>query len=525
MSRKSLSDPAAGSPSIERLLEAISPALSQKLEQVMQEFRASLELEFDIRLKKALIEKQAEFRGRAEELRRTTEAETREAVGAEVAAELEARFKADHEKQLAELKSGLEVLSRKMTDRLKADHLKAIAQERESVRQKVTRELEGRFKPELETRLGDLRNRLEEEARQAVTRLKGQHAQAMIQERESVREQVSMDLEARFKKKLDDELIELRERLEGEARSRVDTLNGQHARAIALERESVRESVTAELAARFKAEIATGLSELESKLKADAHRAGSQWKLERTDLIKQVDRWRLLAEFHRRLGDASSQAEILNRFLGASERFCSGVALYVNKADGQELWASKGEAAVFPELISSETIDPEWYFAPVVIRSRTVAAVCAAGISDRESLIMLVEILKKTVETFGLRLRFFGSGAALETGTEDNSILEDGASNRPPDDDEDFRDEARKLARTLVSEIKLGHEEEVEEGRFHSDLYTRLQKEIDEGHEIYRRQVTVVGAHHDYFHEEVVKILAENNPERLGDAYPGKKNT
>ena len=472
MSRKSLSDPAAGSPSIERLLEAISPALSQKLDQLMQEFRASLELEFDIRLKKALIEKQAEFRGRAEELRRTTEAETREAVGTEVAAELEARFKADHETQLAELKSRLEVLSRKMTDRLKADHLKAIVQERESVREKVT-----------------------------------------------------MDLDARFKKTLDDELIELRERLEGEVRSRVDTLNGQHAQAIARERETVRESVTADLTARFTAKIATGLSELESKLKADAHRAGSQWKLERTDLIEQVDRWRLLAEFHRRLGDASSQAEILNRFLGASERFCSGVALYVNKTDGLELWASKGEAAAFPELISPETIDPEWYFAPVVIRSRTVAAVCAAGINDRESLIMLVEVLKKTVETFGLRLRFFGSGADMEPGTKDNSILEDEASNRPPDDDEEFRDEARRLARTLVSEIKLGHEEQVEEGRVHSDLYTRLQKEIDEGHEIYRRQVTVVGAHQDYFHEEVVKILAENNPERLGDAYPGKKNT
>ncbi len=469
MSRKSASEPAEGSPSIERLLEAISPALSQELDRVMQEFRASLEIEFDIRVKRALIEKQAEFRGRAEELRRTTEAETREAVQSEIARELRTRFKADHDRELAELKSRLETEARQTTDRLRADHSKAVGNERTSVREKVTKELEARFKPDLEKQLKELGERLEEEARQATTRLKGQHAQA-----------------------------------------------------IAKERESVRENVTADLENEFKMELRTELSQLESRLKADTHRAGSQWKLERTELIDQAEKWRLLAEFQRRLGDASSQVQILSRFLNASERFCAGVALYLNKPDGLELWKRKGEAAVFPELISPETIDPEWYFTPVVIRSKTVAAICAAGIEDRESLVMLVDVLKKTVESFGLRLRFFGSGAMSEPGTEDNSILDDTSSTRSRADEANVRDEARRLARTLVSEIKLGHEDAVVEGRVHSDLYARLQKEIDEGHEIYKRQVTVVGGDQDYFHEQVIKILAEDDPERLGAAYPGK---
>ena len=522
MSRKSASEPAEGSPSIERLLEAISPALSQELDRVMQEFRASLEIEFDIRVKRALIEKQAEFRGRAEELRRTTEAETREAVQSEIARELRTRFKADHDRELAELKSRLETEARQTTDRLRADHSKAVGNERTSVREKVTKELEARFKPDLEKQLKELGERLEEEARQATTRLKGQHAQAIAQERESVRNKVTLDLEARFKNELDKEVAELRERLLGEARQRVDKLNGQHAQAIAKERESVRENVTADLENEFKMELRTELSQLESRLKADTHRAGSQWKLERTELIDQAEKWRLLAEFQRRLGDASSQVQILSRFLNASERFCAGVALYLNKPDGLELWKRKGEAAVFPELISPETIDPEWYFTPVVIRSKTVAAICAAGIEDRESLVMLVDVLKKTVESFGLRLRFFGSGAMSEPGTEDNSILDDTSSARSRADEANVRDEARRLARTLVSEIKLGHEDAVVEGRVHSDLYARLQKEIDEGHEIYKRQVTVVGGDQDYFHEQVIKILAEDDPERLGAAYPGK---
>ena len=158
----------------------------------------------------------------------------------------------------------------------------------------------------------------------------------------------------------------------------------------------------------------------------------------------------------------------------------------------------------------------------MVIRSKTVAAICAAGIEDRESLVMLVDVLKKTVESFGLRLRFFGSGAMSEHGAEDNSILDDTSSTRSRVDEANVRDEARRLARTLVSEIKLGHEDAVVEGRVHSDLYARLQKEIDEGHEIYKRQVTVVGGDQDYFHEQVIKILAEDDPERLGAAYPGK---
>lgn len=524
MSRKYPSDPTEGTLPIERLLERISPGLSEGLDQVMQEFRTSLELEFDIRIKKALIEKQAEFRGRAEELRRNTEAETKEAVQAGVASALEARFKSAHDTELSELKTRLETQARQMAERLKTDHLKTIANERESVRQKVTSELEARFKPELESGLAELENRLQEEARQTTTRLKGLHAQAVAQERESVRRSVTAELEARLEKDLDKQLSELRERLEGDARQKVDKLNGQHAQAVAAERVSVRESVTADLNARSSTELKAALSGLETRLKEDAHRAGSQWKLERTELIEQVDRWRLLAEFQRRLGDASSQAEMLNRFLSASERFCSGVALYVNKPDGLELWHSKGETAAFPALISTETIDPEWYFAPVVIRSKTVAAICAAGIDDRDSLALLVEVLRKAVEGFGLRLRFFGSGAGPESAAVENSILGEGSSNRHPEEDREVRDEARLLARTLVAEIKLGHEEAVVEGRAHSDLYTRLQKEIDEGHEIYRRQVTVVGAHQDYFHEEVVKILAENNPERLGEAYSRQNN-
>ena len=82
--------------------------------------------------------------------------------------------------------------------------------------------------------------------------------------------------------------------------------------------------------------------------------------------------------------------------------------------------------------------------------------------------------------------------------------------------------EARRTARLLVSEIKLYHEQELESGRQHRDIYDRLRKEIDLARGTYMHRVPrTVLASHDYFHEELVRILGENDPSRLGPAYPG----
>ena len=77
-----------------------------------------------------------------------------------------------------------------------------------------------------------------------------------------------------------------------------------------------------------------------------------------------------------------------------------------------------------------------------------------------------------------------------------------------------------------MSEIKLYHEQELKMGREHSDIYERLQKEIDVGRETYTQRVAAsVIAVHDYFHEELVRILGENDPSRMGDTYPGPVNS
>jgi hypothetical protein len=91
-------------------------------------------------------------------------------------------------------------------------------------------------------------------------------------------------------------------------------------------------------------------------------------------------------------------------------------------------------------------------------------------------------------------------------------------------DEEERRahNDARRFARLLVSEIKLYNEDKVVEGRSHGDLYTRLREYIDRSRDMYDKRVKpVVSGKYDYFHHELVNTLAEGDPSKLGEAYPG----
>ena len=80
-----------------------------------------------------------------------------------------------------------------------------------------------------------------------------------------------------------------------------------------------------------------------------------------------------------------------------------------------------------------------------------------------------------------------------------------------------LHEEARRLARLLVSEIKLYNEEQVEEGRRNRDVYHRLKEDIDRSRQIYEERVheSVRGAT-DYFQQELVRSLAGGDARALG---------
>lgn len=83
--------------------------------------------------------------------------------------------------------------------------------------------------------------------------------------------------------------------------------------------------------------------------------------------------------------------------------------------------------------------------------------------------------------------------------------------------DETMHEEARRLARLLVSEIKLYNEEQVEEGRRNRDLYERLKEDIDRSRQMYEERVDPrILRSTDYFYQELVRILAAGDSRTLG---------
>jgi hypothetical protein len=93
-----------------------------------------------------------------------------------------------------------------------------------------------------------------------------------------------------------------------------------------------------------------------------------------------------------------------------------------------------------------------------------------------------------------------------------------------PTEEEKLHSEARRFARLLVSEIKLYNEQQVQDGRTNGDLYLRLKRDVDRSRDMYEKRVSpLVARRADYFHDEIIRILAGNDPSTLGKDYPGPR--
>ena len=103
------------------------------------------------------------------------------------------------------------------------------------------------------------------------------------------------------------------------------------------------------------------------------------------------------------------------------------------------------------------------------------------------------------------------AGAAADAGRRLAGPLADMSSG------DERREEARRFARLLVSEIKLYNERAVLEGREHANLYERLHDDIDRSRQMYEeRSPQDVRSSSNFFYEELVLILADGRPEVLG---------
>lgn len=90
------------------------------------------------------------------------------------------------------------------------------------------------------------------------------------------------------------------------------------------------------------------------------------------------------------------------------------------------------------------------------------------------------------------------------------------------DEEQKYLKDARRFAKLLISEIELYNKPKVADGRKNKDLYKRLKSDIDRSRLTYQKRFSKpLSNHADYFHDELVRLLANSDASLLGPEYPG----
>jgi hypothetical protein len=224
---------------------------------------------------------------------------------------------------------------------------------------------------------------------------------------------------------------EMREALEQEFQGRLEaalrdaeaawssTAQLQLERAVEETRNETRRQMSEEIEQQFESRLAAATAEAMDQaaeeragLEARIRQMQAEWTAESAALERELERWRIFSQTQRQLAEASSQPEILARFLVLAQAFAHSVAVYVNKPAGLTLWKSKGDAA-FPQIATSETADSDYYLRRLSVRGIMVGAVCAAPPFTADALDFLAASLEHAIEVFGLRLRASASRTAV----------------------------------------------------------------------------------------------------------------
>ena len=160
---------------------------------------------------------------------------------------------------------------------------------------------------------------------------------------------------------------------------------------------------------------------------------------------------------------------------------------------------------------------------PILARGRCAALLYAEPVED-EYAHSAIDLL---VVAAGLSLGARPSGA-VSTGLVAIAAPGGAATSASPDwyglppAERELHQRAQRFARVQVAEMRLYQSAAVRSGRAHQNLYETLKTPIDAAREAFRRQFLAGCASMlDYFHQELVRTLANGDASALGASYPG----
>jgi hypothetical protein len=110
--------------------------------------------------------------------------------------------------------------------------------------------------------------------------------------------------------------------------------------------------------------------------------------------------------------------------------------------------------------------------------------------------------------------------AASATDSSSSTRVASGKSREMSAVDQDTHRKAQRFARLLMDEIKLYNKDTLVEGRKNRDLYDRLKEDIEKSRSTYQKRYgSTVAADSDYFDQELIRSLAEDDASLLGVNY------
>jgi len=224
---------------------------------------------------------------------------------------------------------------------------------------------------------------------------------------------------------------------------------------------------------------------------------------------------------HLRGADGGREARFRETIFAPEE-----AAAFAGAIDSREpVVALSSAAQVTPSVVElfRHTPTDKAYLFPFAVGRHTVGVLYAAGHVDAAALELLVQ-------SAGAVLEARERSAPLDAGALVRIEPAEAPRSKPatPDwdalspEDRTLHLRAQRFARVQVAEMRLYHADAVKSGRARRDLYVALKDPIDRGREAFRQTfVTASPTMVDYFHEELVRTLANDDRASLGEQYPG----
>ena len=161
------------------------------------------------------------------------------------------------------------------------------------------------------------------------------------------------------------------------------------------------------------------------------------------------------------------------------------------------------------------------YILPIPVRRKTVAILYASGSVEMAPLELLAQAAALTLEAAEPPEPPKKPDLVVISGHKtERKVPESWTALSPQDQEVHLR--AQRFARVQVAGMRLFSPELVKQGRASKDLYGALQKDIDTARDMFRQTFLVDNPTMlDYLHLELLRTLANDDPELFGENYPG----